>query len=309
MLAAFAADVRGAGRQGRASHELRISADTRLLVIAPHPDDEMLAAGGLIQHVVDARGAVLVIYLTDGDGYPEGVQAREHVAVPTADDYRDFGKRRQHEAREALEALKLGGSTYRFLGFPDGGLCKLMTTYWSERAAAYRSPFTRLDRPRPSETILRDTEYRGEDLTQELATLIDGFKPTIVLVPRPEDQHPDHCAAWFFVVDALGDVVRVRRGFRTDVITYVVHYNDWPFEATGSTLPAPSGLNPGISGWLRVALTQAEIARKRAALQEYKTQIKTMRWFLDGFARANELFARPAPPHLVLPLRRNPCCR
>ena len=39
----------------------------KLLVIAPHPDDEVLGAGGLIQKVKQAGGQVFVLYLTVGD--------------------------------------------------------------------------------------------------------------------------------------------------------------------------------------------------------------------------------------------------
>ncbi|MEK7166586.1 MAG: PIG-L family deacetylase [Patescibacteria group bacterium] len=38
-----------------------------LLVIAPHPDDEVLGCGGLIQKVKQAGGNVYVLYLTVGD--------------------------------------------------------------------------------------------------------------------------------------------------------------------------------------------------------------------------------------------------
>ena len=126
---------------------MAVSRETRLLVIAPHPDDETLAAGGLMQRVHTAHGVVRVVYLTDGDGYPEGVQAEDHVVAPTATDYRGYGRQRRHEARAAMSALKLRDYTLTFLNFPDGGLSALMTKYWSERAGAYRSPFTRLDRP------------------------------------------------------------------------------------------------------------------------------------------------------------------
>src|SRR5436309_73025 len=62
---------------------------TRLLVVAPHPDDEVLAAGGLIHHVVSIGGQVRVVYLTDGDGFPEGVAAEEHSQAPKPGDYRE----------------------------------------------------------------------------------------------------------------------------------------------------------------------------------------------------------------------------
>ena len=49
---------------------------TRLLLIAPHPDDEVLGAGGLMQRVRATGGAVRVVYLTDGDGYPKASRKR-----------------------------------------------------------------------------------------------------------------------------------------------------------------------------------------------------------------------------------------
>jgi hypothetical protein len=61
---------------------------TRLLVVAPHPDDETLGAGGLIQRVRHAGGAVKVVFMTNGDGYPVGVTLARHVQHLQAQDYR-----------------------------------------------------------------------------------------------------------------------------------------------------------------------------------------------------------------------------
>src|SRR5258707_13461996 len=52
---------------------LSVVADTRLLIFAPHPDDEVLAAGGFIQRVRDAGGTVRVVYITSGDAYTDSV--------------------------------------------------------------------------------------------------------------------------------------------------------------------------------------------------------------------------------------------
>jgi LmbE family N-acetylglucosaminyl deacetylase len=296
--------------QGRTPNPaITVDGDTRLLVVAPHPDDETLGAGGLMQRAREKGGRVHVVYLTDGDGYPEGVRVEDHVETPTARDYRGYGRLRRAEARAALNALKLGRYSFTFLGFPDGGLCHLTRQYWSERRRAYRSPYTRLDRPPKSEVVVPDTEYRGEDLTQELARIIGDFEPTIILVPRREDQHADHCAAWYFVADALGDVKRVHPEFKTDLLNYIIHFNSWPFEDEEHPhLPPPPGLRGGISGWMEFPLTAAEQRAKRDALKRYTTQEHVMSWFLDDFARSNEVFSRPAPPQIVLPARRNLCC-
>ena len=281
---------------------------TRLLVIAPHPDDEVLGAGGLMQRVKATGGAVRVVYLTDGDVYPEGVKAEDHVETPSAQDYLGYGKQRRREAHAALVRLGLADAFQTFLGFPDGGLCKLTSVYWSERRGAYRSPYTRLTRPPKGEMLVPATKYRGEDLSQEIALIIGDFKPTLIAVPRKEDQHPDHCAAWFFLADSLHDVRRVHPEYSTDVINYIIHFNSWPFEDDGPALEPPPGLRGGASGWMRLRLTPGETRSKRQALRRYTTQMRMMDWFLDGFARSNEVFSRPRPFNVALPSRRSPCC-
>src|SRR6476646_4479916 len=56
------------------NRSLTVGADTRMLVFAPHPDDEVLAAGGLIQQVREGGGTVHVVYLTSGDSYTDSVR-------------------------------------------------------------------------------------------------------------------------------------------------------------------------------------------------------------------------------------------
>jgi hypothetical protein len=191
---------------------LDVPAGTRLLVIAPHPDDEVLGAGGLMQRVKSTGGTVRIVYLTDGDGYPEGVRDEDHIATPTAKNYLGYGKQRRREARAALVRLGLADAFQTFLGFPDGGLCQLTRAYWSDRRGAYRSPYTRMTRPLRSELLVPSTRYRGEDLSQELALVIGDFKPTMIAVPAristPITARPGSFA------DSLTDVRRVHLSSR-----------------------------------------------------------------------------------------------
>jgi LmbE family N-acetylglucosaminyl deacetylase len=182
-----------------------------------------------------------------------------------------------------------------------------MRSYWAEGRAPYRSPYTRLDRPPLSESLVPATEFRGEDLTQELSQIIGDFRPTMIAVPRIEDQHPDHCAAWFFLADALTSVRRAHSDYSVDVLNYIVHFYSWPFEKEGPTLDPPPHLRGGASGWLTLPLTPSEARAKRQALRRYQTQMHVMSWFLDGFAKSNEVFSRPASVDVVLPVRRNLC--
>jgi len=59
---------------------------------------------------------------------------------------------------------------------------------------------------------------------------------------------------------------------------------------------------------MHVPLSPADVKAKRAALARYRTQQHAMAWFLDGFIRTTEVFSRPAPARIVLPLKHTPCC-
>ncbi|RKR74843.1 PIG-L deacetylase family protein [Frondihabitans australicus] len=90
---------------------LGLSGFDRLVVVAAHPDDETLGAGGLLAAAV-ARGLeVSVAIVTDGA-----------AADPTAGpDRRDaLARERADEARAALALL--GVDDVRLLGFADGGV-------------------------------------------------------------------------------------------------------------------------------------------------------------------------------------------
>jgi LmbE family N-acetylglucosaminyl deacetylase len=85
---------------------LDLPATGRTVVVAPHPDDETLAVGGLVAMLLAAGREVLVVAVTDGEASHPGVLG--------------LAERRTDEATRALAALG-GGSRVR-LGLPDGGV-------------------------------------------------------------------------------------------------------------------------------------------------------------------------------------------
>lgn len=80
--------------------------DGPLVVVAPHPDDETLGAGGLIAARAAEGAPVTVISVTDGEAAP--VRIPELAAV------------RRRELGEALDLLGGGRVAIRRLGLPDG---------------------------------------------------------------------------------------------------------------------------------------------------------------------------------------------
>lgn len=65
--------------------ELKPPPGGNLLVIAPHPDDEIIGAGGMILAALERGNSVHILYLTDGEGtnvhpIPERIRSeREHI--------------------------------------------------------------------------------------------------------------------------------------------------------------------------------------------------------------------------------------
>lgn len=278
---------------------LPLDASTRLLVVAPHPDDEALGVAGLIQRVRARGGHVRVVLLTSGDGFPEGVEAAEGVAHPRASDFRGYGRQRERESVEALRRLGVARADISFLGFPDEGLCRIASTYLFDRRRAFESPYTGRERPPATEQVVRGARYRGIDLRRELEQLITRERPTLLVLPHPEDEHPDHCSTHIFVREALEavppDVAR-----RVHVLHYLVHFGQWPIvdSGAGATLHPPDGFPNAEGRWMSLTLTPAEAAGKVRALQDYRSQMQVIGRFMLAFGRSNELFleGEPASP-------------
>ena len=83
----------------------------RVLVVAPHPDDEVFGCGGMLAFHAGEQAEVRIVVVSDGvAGDPDG----------SADDIRQT---RIAESRAAAEALGLGEKAdYRFLEIPDGAV-------------------------------------------------------------------------------------------------------------------------------------------------------------------------------------------
>lgn len=277
-----------------------IDGSTRLLVVAPHPDDEALGAAGLIQRVRARHGAVRVALLTSGDGFPEGVELAERIAHPRPSDYRGYGALRERESRAAMALLGVLPADLLFLGFPDEGLCQLASTYLFDKRRAFESPYTGRDSPPATEQMIRGSRYRGIDVRRELERLIEAFRPTVIALPYPGDEHPDHCSAHIFAREALRVVPASVRS-EVVILHYLVHFGQWPLgvDGNGTTdLMPPAGFPPSGGHWSALRLTPAETAIKRRALAAYATQNQVIGRFLRAFGRSSELFVdgEPAVP-------------
>jgi LmbE family N-acetylglucosaminyl deacetylase/SAM-dependent methyltransferase len=86
----------------------------RLVVLAAHPDDESLGAGGLLAHAHERGLDVVVVVATDGES--------SHPLSPTHSMAR-LASIRRTETRAGLGVLAPGAALHQ-LGLPDGGLAQ-----------------------------------------------------------------------------------------------------------------------------------------------------------------------------------------
>lgn len=295
LVSAILLLARAAAAQSTLSHAPRASLEVpervRLLVVAPHPDDETLGAAGLMQRVQERQGQVSVAYLTSGDGYVDGVELETHRLKPRPRDFVDYGERRLREALRALQALSISEKRLFAFGFPDGGLLDLLTTSWSS-TTPFVSPYTHGDRPPYALSVSRGTAYSGVALERELARLIVRLDPQWIAVTGPWDVHPDHCASFHFVVRALRRLSSSNPDFTSPrVLAYTVHRPDWPGASEGAELQAPPGVSPLGASWQFLGLSTAELDGKGRALDEYTSQMDIMAVLFRAFVRSDEVFA------------------
>jgi LmbE family N-acetylglucosaminyl deacetylase len=85
----------------------------RVVVLAAHPDDEVLGAGGLVAALATSGADLLVVWATDGEASHAG-----STAVPAA----HLAAVRRAESASALALLGAGAAPRRHLALPDGGL-------------------------------------------------------------------------------------------------------------------------------------------------------------------------------------------
>ena len=268
-------------------------AEDRIAIIAPHPDDEVLATSGLIQQAVAVGAQVKVIYLTNGDHNQANFRLfnwRRHDAA----DRLALGEQRRAEAVAAMRLLGVPAEDLTFLGYPDWSMLRLWQDYWEADEVLYNNATHSTGVPYPEDFGYQHL-YRAENLTADLYAVLREFKPTRVFTTHPCDTNPDHRATANFV--QLAVLQLAADGLRPALEFFVVHFRNWPAPLQyrpALTLEPPPALRD--NDWQTLPLTPAQVQRKYQATLTNQTQTVNHRAFLTAFARANELFADGQPP-------------
>jgi LmbE family N-acetylglucosaminyl deacetylase len=283
----------------------------RVLILAPHPDDEVIACAGVIQGALAAKCPVQVVFLTYGDGnqWAFSLYRKRPVVLPAA--LKSLGLLRHDEALAALASLGLPRENVVFLGYPDFSSLDIWETHWGDRPPR-ESLFTHATAVPYSNAFRAGAPYKGDEILLDLETLLRRFRPTRVFVSHPADDHPDHKALYLFARVALWDVDDAEKPV---VYPFLVHHGHWPqpqgyhpdVALSPPTLPV-TGAGPS---WFSYCLSPGQIAAKYAALSNHRSQFAAGGGYLLSFVRPNELFAdlpvvalAPGAASPLLPLER-----
>jgi LmbE family N-acetylglucosaminyl deacetylase len=261
----------------------------RVLVIAPHPDDETLCCAGYLQRAVRSGASVAVVWITAGDSFEIDAMLTERTLRPHSEGLEKLGLRRIGEGHAAADLLGVPRANQFLLGFPDRDVAELLQ---HPEAPALRSRYTGASAVPYSDALRPGDAYTGAALRLNLQAIIDRFAPTIVLAPSLLDKHSDHSSSGALALELL----RARRP-AARLYFWIVH--------AGLEWPSPHGLHlkralwpprrAAALAWQELSLDAAEEAGKLAALRAHRTQMEVMSRFLDAFVRTNEIYA-PAPP-------------
>jgi LmbE family N-acetylglucosaminyl deacetylase len=265
-----------------------------LLVVAPHPDDELLMAGPL---VADARAKgehVVIAVVTNGD-------ARCKVS----------GYVREAETLAAMEKLGVPRADVHFLGYPDGALDALGDDALSPRGHLDPSgvcvdgntTYARNEantRTVSEERYGHESPYGREALVGDLAWLIERAQPRRIVTAHPADDHPDHAATGLYLHRALE-----RTRVEAEVLLGIVHAGPcWPTEERADCpigAPHPATPLPPLPGPLAAYAPDVRApwrtegpAGVAAALASYASQLgaePATNW-LQSFVRADTALYR-----------------
>ncbi len=277
-----------------------IKQNERLLILAPHPDDESLSSAGLAHHVLAEGGTVRSVIVTAGDAYVEAIEKDTGRKNLTPTDFLKYGETRLEESRSAAKIIGNGFIHLDLLGFSDGSIYDMLVSHW--RTHPEKSEFTGFSHV--PYRIAEDTGVAqdGKVLHDELIRILKETKPTLIVFPDVMENDSDHSGLGMFALLAIHDWLNQKNSDKKEelrLLAYLIHWqHGWP---AGSDAVVPLNLSNSplflpddlpLRGHQRACFNLNVIERhiKHHALAQYKTQQRAMGNFLAAFVRSNECF-------------------
>jgi len=197
-----------------------------ILVMAPHPDDDIITSSGVISRALRRGEQVHVAYLTNGD-LSYGVEG---------------GLLREGEAVAGQGVLGVGEDNLVFLGYPDASTEELRTHFTDPNDVLITSNgishtyashgLGRTDYH--SYTFGAPAAYNWPNVIMDMVSLLGRLLPDAIFVTSQFDNHVDHRTAYFAVVEALPQVFATHPTYKPTIYTTIV----WPPDPGDASWPS-----------------------------------------------------------------------
>ncbi len=250
--------------------QIELKPDDRILVLVPHPDDDILSNAGLIQQALEKGIPVEVALFTVGD-YNETSFAlfRKEINLGVTEALR-LGETR-HE--EALAAQGILGIKPEQITFSDIRMEEVLK--YSRNIGEMPNPIAPSSVVRAvcsirlRKALARRSKGRASWLISSRS--YENFKPTKIFTSHPGDVHPDHQSLPLYLQVALWDL---KDEIQPEVYHFITHYGRWP-QPRGyqpeRPLDPPAQYDIG-NRWRILPITPEQRDKKLQALQAHKTQ-------------------------------------
>lgn len=268
----------------------------RILLLAPHPDDEVIGTAGIIQRALKAGAKVKVACFTNGENNELAFIVYEKRITFRKKEFLYMGGVRAKETEKAAKYLGLKAEDVIFLGYPDFGTMEILTKYWGD-TRPFKSLFARVNKVSYPEAFSPGAPFVGESILADLNKVILDYKPTKIFVSHPSDTNRDHQSLYVFTKITLLDLEG--KFPQPQVYPYIIHVVGWP-KPRGHHLELELDPPLKLSGlaWFKFFLTEEEEKAKQKAVDFFTSQIEYNPPYLYSFARKNELFADYPPIRL-----------
>ena len=270
----------------------------RIMILAPHPDDEVITTAGIIEDALSKGYPVKVVIATNGDYAATSQQT---------------GRNRLQESINALQYLGLSADNIIPLGYGDTGAdtAFLSQLYQAAEDTLIASSVGSTTYGIPG--VLEDYHYQltsshgsynRATFLYDLESAINGFRPADIYTTSLYDTHGDHVSLNLFTRDVIRGIIQQDAAFSPMLHEAVVHSTaedlDWPaLESDPDPILSqarPQVLDNSILDWNEreavtvpndMLLVPRAFNRKQLALERYISQFGNL---IAPYVKSDEVF-------------------
>lgn len=187
----------------------------KILILAPHQDDEIILCGGFLQGLIENGYYVNVVFMTNGD-YTK-----------------DIGKIRLEEALEVLSDFGLQKEQIIFMGYANEYDINGPHIYNANKNQEVKSQIGKNEtyglKEHPEYCFQKygiHHKYCRNNLINDLYEILLEIKPEIIFATDAE-VHPDHKANSLFLDEVLGKILQSEKGYAPIVLKKPEYSTSW----------------------------------------------------------------------------------